>query len=181
MQPDAKILVFWILSFKPVFSLSFMFIKRLFSSSLLFANRMVLSAYLKLLIFLPEILIPAYDSSSPAFLMMHSAYKLNKQGDNVQPWRTPFPILSQSIVPCLVLIVASWPAYRRQVKYSMVTILNAAVPHIWKLLRQYILNDPTTKKKWKLCDMLVLANAVVVITLQCILVSNQNTIHLKHT
>ena len=24
-------------------------------------------------------------SSSPAFLMMYSAYKLNKQGDNIQP------------------------------------------------------------------------------------------------
>ena len=112
MQPDAKILVFWILSFKPAFSLFFMLIKRLFSSSLLFANRMVLSAYLKLLIFLPEILIPAYDSSSPAFLMMHSAYKLNKQGENVQPWGTPFPILNQSIVPWPVQTVASWPAYR---------------------------------------------------------------------
>ena len=22
---------------------------------------------------------------------MNSAYKLNKQGDNIQPWRTPFP------------------------------------------------------------------------------------------
>ena len=24
--------------------------------------------------------------------MMYSAYKLNMQGDNIQPWRTPFPI-----------------------------------------------------------------------------------------
>ena len=40
------------------------------------------SAYLRLLIFLPAILIPASASSSPAFLMMYSAYKLNKQGDN---------------------------------------------------------------------------------------------------
>ena len=24
--------------------------------------------------------------------MMYSAYKLNKQGDNIQPWRTPFPL-----------------------------------------------------------------------------------------
>ena len=35
-------------------------------------------------------------------------YKLNKQGDNIQHWRTPFPILNQSLVPCLVLTVASW-------------------------------------------------------------------------
>ena len=68
------------LSFKPTFSLSsFTFIKRLFSSSSLSAIRVVSSAYLRLLIFLPEILIPACASSSPAFLMMYSAYKLNKQ------------------------------------------------------------------------------------------------------
>ena len=87
MGPDARILVFWMLSFKPVFSLSsFTFIKGLFSSSLLSAIRVVSSAYLRLLIFLPVILIPAYASSSPAFLMMFSAYKLNKQGDSIQPW-----------------------------------------------------------------------------------------------
>jgi len=52
---------------------------------------------------------------------MYSAYKLNKQGDNVQPWCTPFPIWNQSVVPCLVLTVASWPAcrfLRRQVRWS---------------------------------------------------------------
>ena len=70
------------------------------------------SAYLRLLIFLLAILIPACASSSPAFLMMYSAYKLNKQGDNIQPWCTPFPIWNQSVVPCPVLTVASWPAYR---------------------------------------------------------------------
>ena len=46
-------------------------------------------------IFLPEILILACASSSPVFLMMYSAYKLNKQGDNIQPWRIPFPIWNQ--------------------------------------------------------------------------------------
>ena len=35
--------------------------------------------------FLLAILIPACASSSPAFLMMYSAYKLNKQGENIQP------------------------------------------------------------------------------------------------
>ena len=38
-------------------------------------------------------------------LMMYSAYKLNKQGDNIQPWRTPFPNWNQSVVPCPVLTV----------------------------------------------------------------------------
>jgi len=113
MGPDAMIFVFWMLSFKPVFSLpSFTFFRRLFISSLLYAIRVVLSAYLRLLIFLLAILIPACATSSLAFHMMYSAYKLNKQGDNIQPWCTSFPILNQSAVPCPVLTVASWPAYR---------------------------------------------------------------------
>ena len=29
---------------------------------------------------------------------MYSAYKLNKQGDNIQPWHAPFPIWNQSVV-----------------------------------------------------------------------------------
>ena len=112
--------------FKPNFSLSsFTFIKRLFSSSLLSAIRVVSSAYMRLFIFLPAILIPACASSSPAFLMMYSACKLNKQGDNIQPWCTPFLIWNQSIVPCPILTAASWPAYRflkRQVRWSGIPI-----------------------------------------------------------
>ena len=73
------------LSFKPIFSLSsFTFIKKLFCSSLS-AIRVVSSAYLRLLIFLPAILIPACASSSLAFRMMYSAYKLSNQDYNVQP------------------------------------------------------------------------------------------------
>ena len=84
MGPDAMILVFWMLSFKPAFFLSsFTFIKRLFSSSSLSSIRVVSSACLRLLIFLPAILILACASSRPAFLMMYSEYKLNKQGDNI--------------------------------------------------------------------------------------------------
>ena len=83
MGPDATILVFWMLSFKSTFSLfSFTFIKRLCSSSLS-AIRVMSSAYLKLFIFVPAALIPVCASSSLAFHMMYSAYKLNKQGDNI--------------------------------------------------------------------------------------------------
>ena len=75
MGLDAMILVFWMLSFKPTFSLStFTFIKRLFTS-LLSAIRVVSSVYVRLLIFLPTILIPVCASSSPAFHMMYSAHK----------------------------------------------------------------------------------------------------------
>ena len=208
MGPDAMIFILWMLSFKPAFSLSsFTFIKRLFSASSLSVINVVPSTYLRLLIFLLAILIPACGSSSLAFLMMcscllakslqscltlcdpidssppgspfpgipqartlewvaisfsnawkwkvkvkslshvwllatpwtaayqaplsmgssrqeywsgmpspspvmYSAFKLNKQGDNIQPWRTPFPIWNQSVVSCPVLTVVSWPAYR---------------------------------------------------------------------
>ena len=136
MGPDAMIFVFWMLSFKPTFSLSsFTFIKRLFTYSSLSAIRVVSSAYLRLLIFLPAVLIPACASSSPAFLTMYSAYKLNKQGDNIQPRCTLFPIWNQSVVPCPVLTVASWPAYRfpkRQVRWSGIpshsAVSNSAIP-----------------------------------------------------
>ena len=74
LGPDAMILVFWMLSFKPTFSLSsFTFIKGLLSSSSLSAIKVVSSVNLRLLIFLPAILIPACALSSPAFLMMYSA------------------------------------------------------------------------------------------------------------
>ena len=137
---DLSILV---LSFKPAFSLSsFIFIKRLFSSSSLSAIRVVSSAYLRLLIFLPAILIPACDSSSLAFHMIYSACELNTQGDNIQPWSTPFPIWDQSVVPCPVLTLASWLAYRflrRQVRCS-------GIPISWRIFNS--LCDPHSQRLW---------------------------------
>ena len=103
---------FLMLSFKPAFSLSsFILIKRIFSSSS-FSAIIVSSTHLSLLIVLLAILIPACDSSGPAFCIMYFAYKLNKQGDSIQPCHTPFPILNLLVVPCLILTFASLHAYR---------------------------------------------------------------------
>ena len=117
---------FWTLSFKPAFSLSsFTLIKRLFSSPSFSAIRVESSVHLRMLLFLPAILIPACESSSLAFCVMYSVYKLNKQGNNMQPWCTPSPVFSKSLVPCPVLTVASWPAYRflrRQVRWSDIPV-----------------------------------------------------------
>ena len=55
----------------------------------------------------PSNLDSACASSRLAFHRMYSAYKLNKQGDNIQPWHTPFPVWKQSVVPCPALTVAS--------------------------------------------------------------------------
>ena len=43
----------------------------------------------------------------------------------MHPWRTPFPIWNQSVVPCPVLTVAPWPAYRsvrRKFRWSGIPI-----------------------------------------------------------
>ena len=73
MQPSHALL-----SFRSTFSLSsFTFTKTLLSSSSPSPIGVVSSAYLRLLVFLPAILIPACASSSPAFLMMYFAQKLN--------------------------------------------------------------------------------------------------------
>ena len=66
--------------------------------------------------------------------MMYSAYKLNKQDDNIQPWHTPFPIWNQSVVPCPVLTVASWPAYRFLRRQVMVWYF-----HLFQNFPQFIL------------------------------------------
>ena len=126
MGLDAMIFIFWMLSFKPAFSLSsFTFIKRFFSSSSLSTIRVVSSAYLRLLTFLPEILIPACAPWSPAFHVIYSVYMLKNQGDNMQSWCIPFLIWNQSVVPCPVLTVASWLAcrfLRRQFRWSGIPI-----------------------------------------------------------
>ena len=124
MGLDAIILVSWMLSFKPAFSLSsFTFIKRFFSSSSHSAEGSIIC--------ISEVVdtSPGIDSSwsfiQSGIHMMYSPYKLNKQGDSIQPWHTPFPILNQSVIPCLVLTVASWPAYRfrrRQLRRSGIPI-----------------------------------------------------------
>ena len=124
------ILVFLILSFKLALSLSsFTLMKRLFSSSSLSAIQVVSSTCLRLLMFLPPVLIPACNSSSWHFSMC-SACRLNGQHDSRQPCRTPFCILNQSVVPYRVLTVASSPAYRfpmRQVRWSGYSYV--LVPH----------------------------------------------------
>ena len=122
----------WILS--QLFHSSFTFFKKLFSSSSLSAIRVKSSAYLRLLIFLLAVLIPAWDSSSPAFHLMYSLCKWNKLDDDIQPYHTIFPVWNQLVVPCLVVIFASWPTYRflrRQVRWS-------GIPISWRIFHSLL-------------------------------------------
>ena len=76
--------------------------------------------------------------------MMYSAYKLNKQGDIIQPWCIPFPIWNQSVVPCPVLTVASWPEYR----FPNVRLkIRAFVPRRKNRATQYTTPADATRKR----------------------------------
>ena len=81
-------------------------------------------------------IFPGYLESSFCFIqpgIFHDvlSYKLNKQGENTQPWCTPFPIWNQSFILCLVLTIASWPVYRRrQVKWSEIPISLRIFPRL---------------------------------------------------
>ena len=94
------ILVFWMLSFKPVFSLSsFTFI---FSSFSLLGGVICTSKVVDI--------FPGNRNFSLRFIqpgISHAVFcvELNKQGDNIQPWHTPFPFFNQSVVPCTVLLL----------------------------------------------------------------------------
>ena len=104
----ALILVFWMLSFKSVFH----------SPLSLSSRGCLVLCFLPLWCYHRHIWGYWYFSQQSWFkLELHPAQhfswlKLNKQGDNTQPWCTPFPILNQSVTPCPVLTVAAWPAGR---------------------------------------------------------------------
>ena len=59
---------------------------------------------------------------------------LNKQGENIQLWHTPFLIWNQSMVLCPVLTVASWPAHRflrRQMRWP-------GIPTCWRNFSHFV-------------------------------------------
>ena len=117
--------VYWMLSFKPAFSFSsFTLIKRFFSSSLLSAHKGSIICISEVIDISPHNLDSSLCFIQPGILdNVHCI--LNKQGDSIQLWCTPFPVWNQTIVPCPVLTVASWPAckfLRRQVGWSGIPI-----------------------------------------------------------
>ena len=149
----------WVLSQLFHSSLSFTFIKRFFSSSSLSPIRVVSSAYLRLLIFLLAILIPACAFSSPAFLLMYSAYKLNKQGDNIQPWCIPFPIWNYSFVLCPFL------------KFCIIKETNTNISYDWN----WVSERNVSFLKWSRTSTCSLKLSQNLIELDYILVQQETT------
>ena len=139
------IFIFWMLSFGPAFSLS----------SLLSSRGSLVPLHFLTLGWSPlHIYGYLYFSQKSWFqhglyLAWHftwcSLHMLNKQGDNIHPWCTPFPILKQSVFPSLVLTVASWPAHRSQEAGKVVWY-----SHVFFFLHDYILHIFSEK-----CSMLV--------------------------
>ena len=124
MGLDAMILVFWMKSFKPDFSLSsFTYIKRLFSSSSLSAIRVLSSAYLRLLIFLLAVLVQLVLHPVQHFTWRTLHVSLLSRVQHTALMYVPN--WNQFVLPCPFLTVASWTAYmflRRQVRWSVIPI-----------------------------------------------------------
>ena len=84
--------------------------------------RVMSPAYLRLLIFLLATLIHVCASSSPAIHMMYCKCKLNKQSANTQPWRSPVPIVNQSIVQIPVITMAPYRFLRRRERWPGIPV-----------------------------------------------------------
>ena len=107
MGSNAMIFIFWMLNFKPTFSLFFHFHQEALYFFFAFCHKVgVICIYMLIDI------SPGNLEYSLCFIHFACCALLNKQGDNIQPWSTSFPIWNQSVVPCLALTVASWPAFR---------------------------------------------------------------------
>ena len=75
-------------------------------------------------------------SSSPALLMMYSAYMLNKQGDNIWPWHISSQFANSLFFQAPVLSVVSWPAYRflrRQARWP-------GIPISWRIYQFVVIH-----------------------------------------
>ena len=130
------------LSFKPTFSLSsFSFIKRLFSYSSLSAIRVVSSVYLRLLIFLLAIWIPACASSSPAQRRIRDCYK--------QLWASQ-----------VELVVKNLPANSGRYKRHGFNPWTWKIPwrRIWQSTPVFLPGDSMDRGAWRAAVSLVAQN-----------------------
>ena len=103
MGPDAMIFVFWMLSFKPTFSLSsFTIIKRLFSSSLS-AIRVVSSAYQQTY-YLPNLMITATSGATwtPSSLSEPLSHRHHSWSNMCPPEKLPQISQLDSVPPSLL-------------------------------------------------------------------------------
>ena len=142
MGPDGMILVFWMLSFKPAFSLSpFTFIKRFFCFSSLPAIEVVSFAYLRLLIFLLAILIPACDSFSLLLFSSMCCAMLSHVRLFPTPWVVAFQApLSMEILQAKILEWVAMTSSRRSSQtrdQAQVSLIADEFFTIWTIREAY--------------------------------------------
>ena len=123
--PWSSLFECWVLN--QLFTLLFDFHQGALQFIFAFCSKDGIIWYLRLLIFLPAVLIPACASLRLAYCMKYCAFKLNEQGDNIQPWCPLFPIWNQSVFPSLALIVASWHAWDLLKEVSIIFITSTIV------------------------------------------------------
>ena len=146
MGPDAMIFVFWMLSFKPTFSLSsYIFIKRLFSSSSLSAIKVVSSAYLRLLIFLQ-----VYGFSSSHVWMWELDYKESWVPKNLCFWTVVLEKTLESLLDCKE-IQPVHPKGDQSWIFIGRTDAEAETPILWPpdVKNWLIWKDPDAGKDWR--------------------------------
>ena len=68
--------------------------------------------------------------------MIYFAYNLNKHGDNIQPWRTPFSLWNKPVIPCPVLTLLSWPAYR----FTRSQVMWSGIPISWRIFQFVVIH-----------------------------------------
>ena len=90
------------------------------------------------------------DTTGRLLSLTHSAYKLNKQGDNIQPWCPPFPIWNQSVVESLSILPVSLTQKLRVMLYSSCHTWGTHLSnfHDWLVSHRY-LSLPTLSTKGK--------------------------------
>ena len=113
MRPDAMIFVFWMLHFKLVFffTLFFHFYQEALQFLFTFCHKGGVICISEVIDISPRNFDSSLCFTQPGIL--HDALCI---GVKLAGWQcthcSPFPILNQLIVSCLVLTVATWPTYR---------------------------------------------------------------------
>ena len=173
MGPDAMILVFWMLSFKPTFSPSSH--QEAFEFLFTFCHKGGVICISEVIDISPSNLDSSCASSSLAFRMMYSAYKLNTQVDDIQHWCTPFPIWnvccsmssSNLLLTCVQISQEVFDLYfttaKNEMKNKSSSNIRYNMDEPWKCHAKG--NKPVTKEQ-VLCDSIQACAPVVPTLLQ---------------
>jgi len=105
------IFVFFMLKYRPAISLSLWPSYQFCQISFFHTINVVSSAYLKLISILPASFTPSFASYVSSFLIILSAYRLNRNRDKIHPCLTAVLILNLLVSPNSVLINADWSSY----------------------------------------------------------------------